>query len=227
MGVDVDLLTDFFLPLFSAFGCVFVGTRIGQASECFVYWKDPMTNDTWGLNFTSPIDAKQFRECCVSRLDFRSHFRLFSFFLSLNLPCPTQNLPSFPTSIHPLLPSISFRSLLCVLTCFLLISSFLHGKSKIIINCCPPTLTRVSSTRRTVHKITPSSLLLPTPPCVCVIDHDKSTKYVFPYVSTLFSNSLLCIVHDQTFFFSCFLTFVHSWKSHASSKKTPQLMTFN
>ncbi|XP_063702162.1 protein still life, isoform SIF type 1-like isoform X3 [Culicoides brevitarsis] len=42
------------------------GTRIGQASECFVYWKDPMTNDTWGLNFTSPIDAKQFRECCAS-----------------------------------------------------------------------------------------------------------------------------------------------------------------
>lgn len=26
------------------------GTRIGQASECFVYWKDTMTNDTWGLN---------------------------------------------------------------------------------------------------------------------------------------------------------------------------------
>ncbi|XP_068083118.1 protein still life, isoform SIF type 1-like [Anabrus simplex] len=44
------------------------GTRIGQASECFVYWKDPMTNDTWGLNFTSPIDAKQFRECCVNIL---------------------------------------------------------------------------------------------------------------------------------------------------------------
>lgn len=43
-----------------------IGTRIGQASDCFVYWKDPMTNDTWGLNFTSPIDAKQFRECCVS-----------------------------------------------------------------------------------------------------------------------------------------------------------------
>ena len=40
------------------------GTRIGQASECFVYWKDPSTSDTWGLNFTSPIDAKQFRECC-------------------------------------------------------------------------------------------------------------------------------------------------------------------
>ncbi|CAG7718838.1 unnamed protein product [Allacma fusca] len=41
-----------------------LGTRIGQASECFVYWKDPVTSDTWGLNFTSPIDAKQFRECC-------------------------------------------------------------------------------------------------------------------------------------------------------------------
>jgi hypothetical protein len=40
------------------------GTRIGQASECFVYWKDDRRNDTWGLNFTSPIDAKQFRECC-------------------------------------------------------------------------------------------------------------------------------------------------------------------
>ena len=45
---------------------VIAGTRIGQASECFVYWKDTVTNDTWGLNFTSPIDAKQFRECCVS-----------------------------------------------------------------------------------------------------------------------------------------------------------------
>ncbi|XP_020288814.1 protein still life, isoform SIF type 1 isoform X3 [Pseudomyrmex gracilis] len=40
------------------------GTRIGQASECFVYWKDTVTNETWGLNFTSPIDAKQFKECC-------------------------------------------------------------------------------------------------------------------------------------------------------------------
>lgn len=55
------------VTFFSSFLFVsFLGTRIGQASECFVYWKDPMTNDTWGLNFTSPIDAKQFRECCVS-----------------------------------------------------------------------------------------------------------------------------------------------------------------
>ena len=35
-----------------------------------MYWKDPSTSDTWGLNFTSPIDAKQFRECCVSRILF-------------------------------------------------------------------------------------------------------------------------------------------------------------
>ncbi|GFT77495.1 protein still life, isoform SIF type 1 [Nephila pilipes] len=40
------------------------GTRLGQASECFVYWKDPTSGDTWGLNFTSPVDAKQFRDCC-------------------------------------------------------------------------------------------------------------------------------------------------------------------
>ncbi|XP_024085963.1 protein still life, isoform SIF type 1 isoform X2 [Cimex lectularius] len=46
------------------------GTRIGQAAECFVYWKDPMTNDTWGLNFTSPIDAKQFKECCSPSFKF-------------------------------------------------------------------------------------------------------------------------------------------------------------
>lgn len=60
------------------------GTRIGQASECFVYWKDPMTNDTWGLNFTSPIDAKQFRECCVSILRcFYLHPRISRCFSSI------------------------------------------------------------------------------------------------------------------------------------------------
>lgn len=56
----------------------FTGTRIGQASECFVYWKDPMTNDTWGLNFTSPIDAKQFRECCVSTIASSTNFHMFA-----------------------------------------------------------------------------------------------------------------------------------------------------
>ncbi|XP_053211612.1 protein still life, isoform SIF type 1-like isoform X2 [Panonychus citri] len=40
------------------------GTRLGQASECFVYWKDVGTGDTWGLNFTSSDDAKQFRLLC-------------------------------------------------------------------------------------------------------------------------------------------------------------------
>lgn len=45
---------------------LFLGTKIGLASECFAYWKEPHSNDTWGLNFTSPIDAKQFKECCVS-----------------------------------------------------------------------------------------------------------------------------------------------------------------
>ncbi|KAI1288255.1 Protein still life, isoform SIF type 1 [Halotydeus destructor] len=46
------------------------GTRLGQASECFVYWKDPHTGDTWGLNFTSPLDAKQFRELCSPSFKF-------------------------------------------------------------------------------------------------------------------------------------------------------------
>lgn len=36
-----------------------------------------MTNDTWGLNFTSPIDAKQFRECCVSIRTSSTDFILF------------------------------------------------------------------------------------------------------------------------------------------------------
>lgn len=64
-GVNMKWL-DKHLPKWFCFLNFPTGTRIGQASECFVYWKDPMTNDTWGLNFTSPIDAKQFRECCVS-----------------------------------------------------------------------------------------------------------------------------------------------------------------
>lgn len=65
------------------------GTRIGQASECFVYWKDPMTNDTWGLNFTSPIDAKQFRECCKNAKRFKTIARILYY-----------NTLSYP--IHPM-----------------------------------------------------------------------------------------------------------------------------
>lgn len=41
-----------------------------------------MTNDTWGLNFTSPIDAKQFRECCVSIISYLLHVYVSFTFLS-------------------------------------------------------------------------------------------------------------------------------------------------
>ena len=57
-------------------------TRLGQASNCFVYWKDnvrepyffylchylkkqfyiQVSGDTWGLNFTSAADARAFRD---------------------------------------------------------------------------------------------------------------------------------------------------------------------
>lgn len=47
------------------------GTRLGQASNCFVYWKDATTGDTWGLNFTSAADARAFRECVSAARDFR------------------------------------------------------------------------------------------------------------------------------------------------------------
>lgn len=59
------------------------GTRLGQASECFVYWKDTSTGDTWGLNFTSPLDAKQFRELCSP--SFKSFQRKASSSYSLRL----------------------------------------------------------------------------------------------------------------------------------------------
>ncbi|CAH0627123.1 unnamed protein product [Chrysodeixis includens] len=74
------------------------GTRIGQASECFVYWKDPMTNDTWGLNFTSPIDAKQFRECCSPSFKFS---RKASSSYSLKLE-PPGNKQKFKAKRKPL-----------------------------------------------------------------------------------------------------------------------------
>ena len=46
-------------------------TRLGQASNCFVYWKDAISGDTWGLNFTSAADARAFRECISASRDFR------------------------------------------------------------------------------------------------------------------------------------------------------------
>ncbi|XP_077487410.1 guanine nucleotide exchange factor still life isoform X2 [Amblyomma americanum] len=67
------------------------GTRLGQASECFVYWKDSHTGDTWGLNFTSPLDAKQFRECCSPAFKFS---RKASSSYSLKLEPPKQKSKS-------------------------------------------------------------------------------------------------------------------------------------
>lgn len=41
------------------------GTKLGQASECFVYWKENTPQgDTWGLNFTSAVDARNFKQLC-------------------------------------------------------------------------------------------------------------------------------------------------------------------
>jgi len=45
--------------------CWVAGTRITQASECFVHWKDCKCDHEWGLNFTTPADARCFRECCL------------------------------------------------------------------------------------------------------------------------------------------------------------------
>ncbi|XP_060564667.1 protein still life, isoform SIF type 1-like, partial [Ruditapes philippinarum] len=40
------------------------GTILCPATDCFVHWRDPPNNSEWGLNFTSPQDAKRFRDCC-------------------------------------------------------------------------------------------------------------------------------------------------------------------
>uniref|UniRef100_A0A1I8FIF4 WH1 domain-containing protein n=1 Tax=Macrostomum lignano TaxID=282301 RepID=A0A1I8FIF4_9PLAT len=42
------------------------GTPVYQANECFVHWKDLAQNCDWGLNFTAPLDARRFRDCCYS-----------------------------------------------------------------------------------------------------------------------------------------------------------------
>nr|CAD7256677.1 unnamed protein product [Timema shepardi] len=82
-----------------------VSTRIGQASECFVYWKDPMTNDTWGLNFTSPIDAKQFRECCLS-VPFIQIFEksIFVLLAQTGTPKQTETEGETETSVYASFP---------------------------------------------------------------------------------------------------------------------------
>ncbi|XP_071133546.1 protein still life, isoform SIF type 1-like isoform X4 [Mytilus edulis] len=40
------------------------GTIICPATESFVHWRDGLTKYEWGLNFTTPADAKRFRDCC-------------------------------------------------------------------------------------------------------------------------------------------------------------------
>ncbi|CAB3221425.1 unnamed protein product [Arctia plantaginis] len=92
------------------------GTRIGQASECFVYWKDPMRNDTWGLNFTSPIDAKQFRECCSPSFKF-SRKASSSYSLKLEPPGSKQKFKAkrkpVSTPASPNRSSLTYRELHC------------------------------------------------------------------------------------------------------------------
>lgn len=85
-----------------------LGTRIGQASECFVYWKDPMTNDTWGLNFTSPIDAKQFRECCVSRTKYLPSL------VPVLLFKPLHTVRAFSSAPAKILSELSNKKKLCM-----------------------------------------------------------------------------------------------------------------
>ncbi|ESO03702.1 hypothetical protein HELRODRAFT_79834, partial [Helobdella robusta] len=41
------------------------GTRIIQASDCFVHWRDSKQDKEWGLNFTIAQDARKFRDCCT------------------------------------------------------------------------------------------------------------------------------------------------------------------
>ena len=43
------------------------GTSVKQGAECFVYWKDPKTQQFWGLNFIDADDARRFRDCCTVR----------------------------------------------------------------------------------------------------------------------------------------------------------------
>ncbi|XP_063621465.1 protein still life, isoform SIF type 1 isoform X2 [Cydia splendana] len=92
------------------------GTRIGQASECFVYWKDPMTNDTWGLNFTSPIDAKQFKECCSPSFKF-SRKASSSYSLKLEPPGSKQKMKAkrkpLSTPASPNRSSLNYREPQC------------------------------------------------------------------------------------------------------------------
>ena len=52
-------------------------------------------SDTWGLNFTSPIDAKQFRECC----DFSKSSARYLYKNGLRLG--SKSSPASPTKQEP------------------------------------------------------------------------------------------------------------------------------
>ncbi|XP_052239037.1 protein still life, isoform SIF type 1-like isoform X5 [Dreissena polymorpha] len=40
------------------------GTILCPATDSFVHWRDQGNGSEWGLNFTTPADAKRFRDCC-------------------------------------------------------------------------------------------------------------------------------------------------------------------
>ncbi|XP_052808753.1 protein still life, isoform SIF type 1-like isoform X2 [Mya arenaria] len=40
------------------------GTILCPATDSFVHWRDQGNGSEWGLNFTTPQDAKRFRDCC-------------------------------------------------------------------------------------------------------------------------------------------------------------------
>ena len=41
------------------------GTDIKKINECFVHWKQRVTERDYGLNFTTPHDATRFIHCCM------------------------------------------------------------------------------------------------------------------------------------------------------------------
>src|SRR6218665_684417 len=65
-----------------------LGTRIIQASDCFVDWRDTKCDREWGLNFTVPLDARRFRECCMvsPHWMFAILFHIFSLLHLLTSP---------------------------------------------------------------------------------------------------------------------------------------------
>ncbi|XP_034940458.1 protein still life, isoform SIF type 1 isoform X1 [Chelonus insularis] len=82
------------------------GTRLIQLSDFFIYWKDTMTNDTWGLNFTAAIDATQFKDCC-SRSTKTPRKAPSSYSLKLEAPNKQKVKPRIKPLSTPASPSRS------------------------------------------------------------------------------------------------------------------------